>query len=161
MGDEYESLEDDPEAIPNDVIVYRRVSWEKLGGRDACPRGDTAKLSGNAFTDYPAEKALEMGFPGPCMSVDVSTVLSARGLTPDHVLRDLSGFGLAGVRAGDLRDLRRKNGDPCPQGIMPAPTPAEPWHAVVFGAGLMKKRSGGENRAIADVAFWVLPLVNE
>lgn len=141
-------------------MLYRRVSWHQIGGRDACPPGQVAKLSKNAFSDYPAEKAHDYGFAGPCMSVGISTVLEKLGLGPEAMLLGLSDFGVVGFTAGSVRELRRKNGDPCPQGVMPGPTEAEPWHAVVFGPE-GRQRSNAEKQAIADVAHWVIPLVND
>jgi hypothetical protein len=63
------AFEDDAERIPDSAILYRRVDWDKIGGRDKYPPGATGTLNGNCFTDYPEWRALEMGLPGPCMSV--------------------------------------------------------------------------------------------
>jgi hypothetical protein len=61
------AFEDDAEAVPDDALLYRRVVWSKIGGREHCPAGHVGKLNSNCFTDWPADKALEEGLPGPCM----------------------------------------------------------------------------------------------
>lgn len=100
-----------------------------------------------------------MGYPGPCMSVGASHVLSREGYAPAHLLAGWPDYGLAQVSAGQLRNLTRLGAphDPCPQGIMLAPTVEEPWHAVVFDhAG---KRTSAVCKAIAAAATWHIPLI--
>lgn len=153
-------LIDDPSRVPDDVILYRRVRWDQIGGRERWPIGQEAHLSGNAFSDYSAERAHLHGFRGPCMSVGISSVLENLGLGPEAMLTaNAEDFGVAGIEAGHLRALTRKNGDPCPHGVMAAPTTKEPWHGVVF-CGSGRQRNSAEKQAIADRAFWVIPLVN-
>jgi hypothetical protein len=154
-------LTDDPAGIPNDVILYRRVRWDQIGGRDRCPKGEEAALIGNAFSDYPASKAHEYGLGGPCMSIGISTVLEGLRLGPDAMLIGKGpDFGVAAISAGNLRSLKRKSAEPRPQGVMAAPTNDEPWHGVVFG-GSQSPRNKTDKQAIADFANWVIPLVNE
>jgi hypothetical protein len=160
MGGRFEAFEDDRLAVPDAVILYRRVDWDKVGGRERCPGGESPRLTKNAFGDYSRDKAVELGYPGPCMSVAVSSIMLEQGQSPADLLIGFEGYGLAGIPAADLRGLERKSGNPCPQGIMLAATPKEPWHAVVFSynAGM---RSDGDRQAIADKAFWEVPLINE
>ena len=156
----FAAFTDDDEAVPDDAILYRRVVWDKLGGRGRCPVGESPCLNGNCFTDWPADRAAAEGFPGPCMSVGVSTELDRLGLTPEKMLENYPECGLAGVSAGDLRRLVKGDGKECPQGMMLAATEAEPWHGVVFdSAG--GQRTRGARDAIAATARWVIPLVNE
>lgn len=69
-------------------------------------------------------------------------------------------YGLASIRVGLLRKLVRVNGDPCPQGVMLAPTDAEPWHAVVFDLAHPDRCRGDATcKAIARAAEWCVPLV--
>ncbi len=145
--------------IPDDSFVYRRVDWDRIGGRQACTNGEIGKLSGNAFTDYPEEKAQAMGYPGPCMSVALGVVLLDRGDPPAKVIEKYPGYGLARIRVADLRRLQRLDESPCPQGVMASPTDAEPWHGVVFDCepGMRKK---AVRAAIARVAEWEIPLIN-
>ncbi len=145
--------------IPDDTFVYRRVDWDRIGGRRSCPPGEVARLSGNAFQDYDEEKARELGYPGPCMSVALGVALLARGHTPRQAIEKYQGYGLARVSVAALRRLRRHNGSPCPQGVMAAPTEAEPWHGVVFDYE-PGKRKGAVCTAICRVAQWEIPLIN-
>lgn len=84
--------------------------------------------------------------------------MRARGSDAIEFSRDTEIYGVAAVRAGDLRSLSRKNGEPCPHGVMADPTPEEPWHGVTFKTS-GKPRIKGEREAIADRAFWVIPLI--
>ncbi len=154
----FEAFVDDLDQLPPDAILYRRVSWGVIGGERKCAPGAPASLSSNVFADYPEVKAREMRYPGPCMSVALSTVLADRGLGPAAVLVRYPGYGLTRLRAWDLRDLRKADGTPCPQGLMLAPTPEEPWHCVVYDP-IERPRKGAVQKAILRVATWEVPLV--
>jgi hypothetical protein len=153
-------LVDDAIAVPDDAILYRRVVWGKIGGREKCPRGEVASLNGNCFTDWPPDAAAREGFAGPCMSVGVGTVLDNLGYTPDRILDGYPECGLACVTAGALRSLTKADGTSCPQGVMLAPTEKEPWHGVVFDR-TSERRGGAARNAIAQLAEWVIPLIND
>lgn len=158
---EAEGFVDDPIQIPDDALLLRRVDWDKAGGKTRVPVGERAKMTGNFFTDYPEGKALELGYPGACMSVGLLHEIERRGLDAARaMLQGFEGYGLVAVRAGALRSLVRANGDPCPQGIMPAPTAQEPWHAVVFDLERRPRQKPATKR-IAEVAEWVVPLVRD
>jgi hypothetical protein len=159
MQPSIEAFEDDLTRIPNEAILYRRVDWDKIGGRDSCPAGHAGQLNGNSFRDYQRDKALSMGYPGPCMSVGVSTVLESYGYDPTKLLEGFDDYGLARIAAGDLRKLTRINGDPCPQGIMLAATEDEPWHGVVFDLA-EQPRIKPVCKAISQIATWEIPLIN-
>lgn len=88
------------------------------------------------------------------MSVGVSTLL---GEDPELMLEGHPDMGLVSVAAGELRNLKKGDKTPCPQGIMLYPTQDEPWHAVVFDVN-EHKRSAGAAKAIARVAAVVVPL---
>ena len=152
---------DDQDGIPDDTVLYRRVSWDRIGGRQSCPSGEQARLSGNCFRDYPEDKAREMGYPGPCMSVGAETIFRQLGVDPRVMISGYEGYGLAAVTAGDLRGLIRSSGAACPQGVMLRGTVEEPWHAVVFDLGGSGKRPAAVCDAISRQAYWVIPLVNE
>lgn len=157
----FEELVDDREAIPDDVVLYRRVDWDKIGGKGKYAPGEVGRLNKNCFTDQGAEVAAEHGLPGPCMSVAAGNHLPD-DYPPERLLDSWPGYGLASFTARDVRNLSRADGSPCPQGVMLAPTEAEPWHAVVFDlADPDAKRSGGACRAIAERAEWVVPLRRE
>ena len=150
---------DDPEAVPDEAFLYRRVDWDRIGGRAACPAGEVARLSGNAFSDYPNAVARSMGYPGACMSVGLGPLLLVAGVGPSQLIEGHEGYGVARIRVGDLRRLTRSTGAPCPQGVMAWPTPAEPWHCVVFELA-DGERKKAVRAAIAQVAEWEIPLVN-
>jgi hypothetical protein len=151
---------DDQVGVPDEALLYRRVDWDKIGGRSRCPVGETGKINGNCFTDYPLDRATAMGYPGPCMSVGVDVVLKEHGQKAAKLLEKCEGYGLACVTAGDLRRLTRPDGSPCPQGVMLSPTEVEPWHGVVFDI-TDGQRKTSVCKAIARIAKWAIPLVNE
>jgi hypothetical protein len=151
---------DDENIIPSEAVLYRRVTWDKIGGRDRCPSGMAGTINANCFTDYPSERALELGYAGPCMSIGISTVLKSSGFTPDKMLEGYEGYGLAQVTASEIRSLIRGDGSPCPQGIMLVETDMEPWHGIVFDL-TDRPRKAGARKAMARVASWAVPLMNE
>lgn len=157
MDQELRQLVDDPEHVPDETLLYRRIGWNHLGGKDKCPRGQEATPSGNAFRDWKLADAQAAGFAGPCMSVGVGTLLQD---PVQQMLSNWQGYGLAAVEAGALRRLMRRNGTPEPQGIMLSPTDNEPWHGVVFCSNGSKK-GDAVSIAISDAAFWVVPLLND
>jgi hypothetical protein len=158
MDREPRQLIDDRDNIPDSTPIYRRVSWELVGGRARCAQGETAALSKNAFRDWPADWALRAGYARPCMSVAIGTVLA----DPREMLGDRRGFGVVVLTAGELRNLTRRDGTtPEPQGVMLSPTETEPWHGVVFCLDCDKQRGNPACAAISDLARWVIPLVND
>jgi len=143
-----------------DSILYRRVGWDAIGGRDRVPPGEIASFNGNSFSDYPETKAREMGYPGPCMSVASAEVLTVNGSGPERLVDGFNGYGLVSLRVGDLRNLTRVNGQPCPQGVMLVPEDGQPWHAVVFCLS-GHQRTKPIKEAIRAIAEWVIPLRND
>lgn len=154
-----EQFKDDPDGVPNDAILYRRVHWDMAGGRAQYTEGEALRLSGNHFSDYPEGSALALGFPAPCMSVGVDAILTDRGYGPEKMLEKHPEMGLVQVTAGDLRSLVKLDGTPCPQGIMLAPTGNEPWHAVVFDCHEQPRSKKVRNQILLK-AQWVVPLFN-
>jgi hypothetical protein len=155
-----EVFEDDLVGVPDEAVLYRRVDWDKIGGKAKYPPGEIGKINSNCFTDYPAEKATDLGYPGPCMSVGVSTVLQDYEHEPSKMLEGFSDYGLACVTAGDLRKLTRGDGEPRPQGIMLSPTDDEPWHGVVFDL-IDLQRSNATRKAVARIAAWEIALIGQ
>lgn len=145
---------DDPDGVPDSTVLFRRTSWEKIGGRRGEPGSSFWGVTPNFFTDAPIQEAIRLGFARTCMSVGVSTVL---GDEPEKMLTRFPDMGLVAVTAGQLRSLQKGDGTPCPQGIMLAPTQEEPWHAVVFAVN-EDKRSGAACKAIAKLCRVVVPL---
>ena len=158
MPPRLDSFRDDLALVPDEVLVYRRVAWDRIGGRENCAIGKTANLNANCFSDYPEDRAQEMGYPGRCMSVGVGTVLKENGFGPEKMLEDFPDQGLAVILASDLRKLERPNGDPCPQGLMLAPTSEEPWHGIVFDRTIGFKNKPTQ-KAILRISRWAVPLV--
>jgi hypothetical protein len=158
MMEEGPGFIDDLDGIPDDTLLYRRIAWDMIGGRARVAPGEIAQLSGNCFRDYSEEKAQAMGYPGPCMSFAVGTVLAERRIAPEALLEQYPGYGLAVVEAGALRELTTGSGLSCPQGIMLAPTELEPWHGVVFDK-TQRLRSDKACKAIKTAAEWHVPLV--
>ncbi len=140
-GGDFEPYEDEPEAIPDDAVLYRRVHPNYV---DVDEDG-TLKVQSGAFQDASAEWAHEHGYPGPAMSVHLRSVLKSEGKHPSSVLEGLLGFGLVRLRAGDLRDHG--------MGIQRRPTEDDPSHAVVFAID-RSKRSGGQQKRTRDAAEW-------
>jgi hypothetical protein len=149
---------DDVDSIPDETLLYRRVDWDKIGGREKSPIGVPASINGNCFRDYPEPRARDMGLPGACMSVGAGNLMDQHGKQPRVMLAEYDGYGLALVRAGDLRKLQRADGTPCPQGVMLCPTPDEPWHSVVFDVA-NQPRPNPVCKQIARAASWEIPLI--
>lgn len=136
----------DQEDIPDDELLYRRIPppWIDWNSLDASGR---PRIRRAAFQDYPAEKAREMGMPGPCMSVGLASILNAHDRQPTQLLEGWgANYGIASLRAGDARQLE--------QGVMRWPTEDEPWHGVVF-TKIGSKKTGGTQNALAQAASWV------
>jgi len=92
------------------------------------------------------------------MSIGLGSVLSELGLSPEVMLEQHPGYGLTVTRVDELRQLKRGDGEPCPQGIMASPTEVEPWHGVVFDL-TCRPRKDPVKKAIARVSTWQVPLV--
>ncbi len=148
----------DDQSIPDDALLYRRVDWDKVGGRSRTLTGQEARINSNCFADYPAAKAMELGYPGPCMSVGLSTVMEELQVPPTIMLDGYEGYGLTVTRVGDLRYLKKGNGDSGPQGVLKSPTEREPWHCVVFDV-FERPRKEACKKAIAKVSLWQVALV--
>lgn len=133
--------EDEPEAIPDDAVLLRRVPPHYV---EVDETGEVTVQSG-AFQDASADWAHEHGYPGPAMSVHLLSVLMSEGRSPDSVLGGLPSFGLVRLLAGNLR----QHG----MGIQQRPTEDDPSHAVVFAVG-RPKRSGGQQKRTRDAAEW-------
>lgn len=157
MPDSFAAFVDDP-ALQDDVLLYRRVDWDKVGGRERAAHGQAARINANCFSDYPLEEAEQLGYPGPCMSVGVGSILIQQDVDPTVMLGNFPDYGLTATRVGDLRRLQKADGAPCPQGIMLAPTATELWHGVVFDAST-RPRKGAVKKAIVRVSAWTVPLV--
>jgi len=142
-----ESFDDQSDAIPDDVLLYRRIPPVGIDWTKRNMAGEP-RLSGGGFQDYSAAKAADYGLPGPAMSVGLQSVLVQYGKEPGVMLDGFPDtYGLAGVRAGEVRALN--------QGVMANPTEKEPWHAVVYSKD-GKRRSPSVQTKIAQVARWVL-----
>jgi hypothetical protein len=120
----YASPFDDEPAIAADERLYRRIfpdwiDWTKI---DA---GGLPRIKRAAFQDYSAKRAVELGYPGACMSVGLGSVLAGHGREPLAMLEKVGQeYGLASLTAAEVRARD--------QGVMAWPTEEEPWHAVVF-----------------------------
>jgi len=148
----------DDSSVSDDDVVYRRADWDKIGGRTRTAPGQTAKISPNFFTDYPKEAAELHGYPDPCMSVGLHSMIQRLGYGPEVMLEEFPDYGLLMVHVGDLRQLMRGSGAPCAQGVLASPTEDEPWHGVVFDLESRPRRDPAK-KAIAKVACWVIPLI--
>jgi len=148
-------LVDDPHGVPNSTVLYRRTTWDKIGGKRGEPGTDFWGLTPNFFTDAPPHEAARLGFARVSMSVGVAALLDGE---PEKMLAGFPDMGLASITAEYLRNLKKGDGTPCPQGIMLAPTASEPWHAVVFDL-TDEKRSGAAMKAICKASTVVIPLI--
>lgn len=115
---------DDP-TIPDSEILWRRIPpWHIV--EDANRGG--RRVSSAAFSDDPDRQPM-------------SVVLASES-TLARVLAGHAGFGVAGLSARMVRALGL--------GIVRAPTPDEPAHAVVIGPKSQRTR-----RRLRDAAQWV------
>jgi hypothetical protein len=148
----------DDDKVADSDLVYRRASWTKIGGRSKTPTGQVAKISANFFSDYPEAVAKEHGYDGPCMSIGLHSVLVSCGFEPSAMLEKFPEFGLLVASVGDLRRLKKHDGESCPQGVLASRTDEEPWHGVVFDMADRPRRDP-TRKAIAKVFSWEIPLV--
>lgn len=152
-------LEDDVLGISDDEILLRRVPFTTLGGNNPSLAGTVAKLSPNAFRDRSTADAASYGFAGPCMSIAFLSILTREHKTPADYIASFPDYGLASVTVGALRKLLKADGTPCPQGVMRAPKPDEPWHGVVFDLS-GAERPDPVKKSIARSAVWEISLVH-
>jgi len=137
-----DAFSDDP-SIRDDELLYRRVHPTWIDWTDP----DAPRVRRVAFQDQKEAVALEMGLPGPCLSVGLSSVLEEHNVDPAKMLESWGyEYGLASIRAGGARGSN--------QGVMRWPTEDEPWHGVVFAAS-GGKRSSGVQSHLAQSAKWV------
>ena len=155
--DPIDAFVDDATTIPDDAVVFRRIHPDFIDWSVIDDLG-RPRLTSQGFQDYPADMArAEFGLPGACMSVGVEAVLVSHGHGPSKMLEDYDDrYGVARLRAGDLRTLTRDDGATIAQGVMPNPTPAEPWHSVVFSQHAEKKNKTVQKK-ICQVAVWEIP----
>jgi hypothetical protein len=155
-------LQDDPIGVPDGEVLLRRVAFDSIGGNRPAMNGQVAELSENAFRDYSSEKAAEMGFDGPCMSIGILSVLISEGRTAADWRDDWGkSYGIARFTAGQVRQLVLVDAakTPCPQGVMASPTDAEPWHGVVFDLSGVRRKASVCKR-IKVCAEWEVPLIH-
>lgn len=146
-GAAYESPFVDHADIEGSDLLFRRifpgwVDWER-SDEQGNPRIRRA-----AFQDYPAKRADEMKYPGACMSVGIASVLQEHDRTPDHLVADHAGYGLASIGVGQARAAGQ-------QGVMRWPTKLEPWHGVVFSK-IGPRRTGAMEGELARSAKWII-----
>jgi hypothetical protein len=146
------SLLDEPKAVPDDEILYRRIPPLFLNWSQAS--NGVPLIPSQGFQDVPDEMArTEYGLPKACMSVDVHSILTEAGSKPIDLLIGLDNYGLARFQAGDARNLKTQSGEDWSQGIMLDPLPDKPTHAVVFSLSGIKKSKGAQ-KALARAAEW-------
>lgn len=123
-------------------MVYRRVHPNWINWAT-----DPPEIASGAFQDTTPERAEELGYPGPGMSVHRAAVLAELGMVPRDLLAGHEEFGLVGIRVGDLRANE--------MGVDPRPEEADPTHAVVFPVEDGRvKRSRGMQKRTRDAAHW-------
>lgn len=136
---------DEQDSIDDDAILYRRIHpdhilWDQAGQERAPP------ISKSAFGDYPEDRALALGCPGPAMSVHLASVLRTQGREPGDLLQSPS-YGLVRLTAGDVRSYE--------QGVQYWPTDEDESHAVVFSKN-GRKRTKSQEKKVRDSAEWVI-----
>src|SRR2546421_1120944 len=100
MSSSYVSPFSDDPGHPGEEILYRRIPNQWI---DWTVNEDSPRIRRAAFQDYSPRKAMEMGYPGACMSVGLSSVLEEQGRVPEELLEGWGdAYGLASVTAGDV-----------------------------------------------------------
>lgn len=95
--------EDEPDDIPDSAVLFRRVA-PPLVDWDQPDEEGRPRLHSGAFQDYTDERARELGYPGPSMSVHLASVLAEFGRAPQDLLAEYGpAYGLVRFTAGDLR----------------------------------------------------------
>jgi hypothetical protein len=117
----------DDATIPDAADLWRRLIPDWI-----IPDSNTGgvRISSAAFDD---------SRDGTPMSVLLADVVAKTHRTPEQVLADFKGYGLAAITAGAVRGHK--------QGVMPTPKPDEPAHASVFGP-----KTGSTKKGMAKAA---------
>lgn len=138
---------DEPE-FDEDTPIYRVVRPIEIDWADQLADGPGA--ASRAFQDYTVDKAQELGYAAPGMSVAIGPLLDELALEPTCMLQDFDdSHGIVVIRAGGLRTV-----DP-PVGIMRDPLVGRTWHGMVFAKSRLRL-SRGQKRSIRDqVLGWV------
>lgn len=137
---------DDPTISDADVL-YRMVNARTVKWQDgAAVRANTA-----AFQDQAPSRAEAMGYPAVAVSVFLGSTMTQHGIRPDDLVDDPrwdGSYGVASITAGQARSHG--------QGIVRAPTPESPAHAMIFAmAG--RKKTAGQSKALARHSVIVIP----
>lgn len=143
---------DDLTQIPDASVLYRLVVVQAGADRDP------TRLSNGDFQYQREDKARELGYEGPCLSVGVAHAMQAAGETLDVMFRhrepregELIGF--ARLRAGQVRQLIGADESPLPHGLMFGPGDYV-GHAVIFP--LSQPRKTPTQKALCRAAEWAV-----
>ena len=118
-------------SISDEADLWRRISPEWI------------ILDENLGRQRVTSKAFQ-NLEGDNLSVLLEQIVRETGRTADDVLKNLSGYSLAAVTAGQARALG--------QGVVRAPEPDEPAHCHMVG-----KKGKGARKKLASAARWVIP----
>lgn len=126
--------EDDP-SIADDEVLLRRItpSWVEYNAANPLQ----SRITSQAFQNYRDTDT---------MSIHILSVLHANGQDVASILAGHEGYGVAAITAGHFRS--------CGQGVVRAPTAAEPAHGHVVGP---KKQSGVRRKIGEGAALLVAP----
>src|SRR5947207_10930714 len=114
----------DDTSIPGAALLYRRIPQQWVDWNTVDTEG-RPRIKRGAFQDYSPAMAHQQGYPGPCMSVCLASVLEQDGRASSSLLEGWGeAYGIASIEVSVLRDTD--------QGVMPWATAQEPCHAVVF-----------------------------
>ena len=134
-------FEDDPR-IAADYVLYRRIP---PGRAKETPAG-IVRPNSDTLDFAPRHKAIEMGLPGPCMSLGSQLILQEKGLGPEAMLEDHEEYGLVSFRAIELRAVGLS--------LQVWPYPYA-WHVVAFNTE-WERIPKAARKALAESAVWVL-----
>ena len=136
----YESQEDlSPELILYRVVHPKFVDWTKPD-HDGLP-----SMTTQVFQENRPERALELGYPEPAVSIAFAHILQSEGLAIDVLLEDFDdGWGIASLTVGAVREV-------VPAVGIRHDRIHRPWHGILF-AVTRPRMKGQEKGALRDRA---------
>lgn len=132
---------------PEGLFVYRLIKPVDIDFDRTLADGPYA--SSGSFQDYTAEKAAELGYPAPAMSIGIGErhELAEDPLRMLHALADKS-YGLVRMRLAAVYQI-----DP-PVGIVLDPRDDAPWHGMIFATDRLRFTKGQKNKLRECVDQW-------
>lgn len=137
------SVYEDDLSIPDSERMFRMVNDRSVHWDNNTARATTA-----AFRDPPERRLSDQGYPAVAVSVFLESEMNRHEIAPDDLRAQWGdGYGVATITAGQARQEG--------QGVVRAPRPESPAHAMIF-AKAGSKKTKGQSRALARHSTMVI-----